>query len=85
MDETGVFTDPAEPGALGNVPLQDGTGVRIPAILHGSSNLFLNEFDELFHAGGENIVIVFPSGIGGDLTPPPRPLSPGKRRIVWRG
>ena len=42
MDETGVPADPADARPLGEVALEDGTRVGVPAVLHRTPNLLLN-------------------------------------------
>ena len=67
MDETGIFADPANPCALGEIAFKDGTGIRVPAIPYRTSNLLLDKLDKFFHASRKNIVIIVALGIGSNF------------------
>lgn len=69
IDETGISTDPSDACALCEIALEDGTGIRIVAVLYWTSNLPLDEFNEFFHSGREDVVIVFAAGVGGHPRP----------------
>ena len=43
VDQAGVFADPAQTGAHGEVAFQQGTGIRVPAVGNGLTGL---RFDE---------------------------------------
>ncbi len=66
VDKAGVFADPTNAGALGEVPFKDGSGVGIPAILDGTTNLLFDKSNQLPHTRGQYIMIVRPPGVGSD-------------------
>ena len=46
VDQTGVFTDPTQTGALRQVAFQDGPCIGIPAVRHRPSHLLLDKCDQ---------------------------------------
>src|SRR5215212_10306870 len=84
VDKTGVFSDPANAGALCEITLKDGTGVCVATVPDWAANLLLNKLNEFFHPGREDIVIVLTQSIRGNST---RFVSTGAqiRRIVGSG
>jgi len=82
MDEAGVFADPADTGALGEITLKDGTRVCIPAVPYRTPNLLLDKLNEFFHPREEDVVVISAARVGGDpaLTPSPSPRGRGVRR-----
>jgi len=46
VDEAGIFADPAEAGALGEVAFEQGAGVGVGAIRDGAPDLCFDELDE---------------------------------------
>jgi hypothetical protein len=85
MDEAGVFADPAEAGALGQVAFEERAGVGVVTVGDGMPDLRFDELDEALQARREDEVVVFAEGVGGDttldLTPGP---SPGRRgEKIW--
>ena len=67
IDEAGVLSDPADAGALGEVAFEDGTRVCVIAVLDRTGNLLLDEANKFRHSSGEDVVIVFAAGVGGNL------------------
>ncbi len=69
MDEAGILADPADAGALGQVPFKAGARIGIPAILDRISDLLLDRLNEFLHPRGKDIVIVIAPGVGGNVAP----------------
>jgi hypothetical protein len=58
VDEQGVLADPAQPGALRQVALEDGAGVGVGFPADGVGELPLNKFGQLGQAEGDEIMVV---------------------------
>ena len=67
VDETGVFTDPAETGALGKVAFENRTGICIPAVGNRMPDLVFDEVDDGFELFFQEDVVVVDEGVGGDF------------------
>ena len=46
INETGVLADPTQPGALGEVTLEDGAGIGVVTIRDRATNLLFDENDK---------------------------------------
>ena len=46
IDETGVFADPAQPGALSEVALENGTGIGVITVRDRVTDLLFDENDK---------------------------------------
>src|SRR5688500_7818695 len=66
INETGVFADPPDAGALGEITFKDGTGIGVIAVPDRTSSLLLDKLNEFLHARGQNVMIVRTPGIGGN-------------------
>src|SRR5688572_26614312 len=68
IDKAGIFADPADAGALGEIPLEERTRVGIPAVLNRTPNLLFDKFNKGLHSRWQDVVIICAAGIGSDST-----------------
>ena len=58
VDQAGVLANPAQAGALGELALQDGTGIRVPAVRDCTACLCFEKIYKFAEAVWQDFVVI---------------------------